>query len=342
MTRFMRIRTIYAVLAALALCACAKTPVAGPNDSSKLYFDSWIHVNYPNAVPVPPGYYVLSEKSGTGTLAGTSGQNPYVRANYVIKSLDGTVSSTSLEDLAKQVGTFKESDYYGPIVWIRGENYLSAGLDAALEPMRVGGTRTVVVPGWLNTTSRYDTEDDYLAKVTGSNFIFDLELVETITDIKKWETDSVGRYVSRAFPGKGVADSLKYGFYYFRTGNPSSEKEFPNDTTIYINYVARLLNGKVFDTNVKDTAKFYGLYSASRTYTPSSITWFSSDGTYADIKMGESSVIDGFSFALSKMHPHEKGAAVFYSGVGYGTSGSGSTIPAFAPLRFDIEIVDKP
>ena len=42
------------------------------------------------------------------------------------------------------------------------------------------------------------------------------------------------------------------------------------------------------------------------------------------------------------MHPHEKGTAVFYSGVGYGSSGSGSTIPAYAPLRFDIEIVDKP
>ena len=103
-----------------------------------------------------------------------------------------------------------------------------------------------------------------------------------------------------------------------------------------------MLDGHVFDTNVKDSAKFYGIYSASRTYAPSSVTWFGSDGKYSDIKLGGSSVIDGFAYALSKMHPHEKGTAVFYSGIGYGSSGSGSTIPAYAPLRFDIEIVDKP
>ena len=177
---------------------------------------------------------------------------------------------------------------------------------------------------------------------SGTNGILELELVEVIPDIVKWETDSLGRYIPAAFPGKTVADSLKYGFYYFRTGAPSSEDEFPTDTTIYINYVGRLLNGLVFDTNVKDTAKFYGLYSASRTYEPSTVTWFAADGTYSDIKLGESTVIDGFSYALSKMHPHEKGAAVFYSGLGYSSKGSGSSIPAYAPLRFDIEIVDKP
>jgi FKBP-type peptidyl-prolyl cis-trans isomerase len=338
----MKKKAIYAALAALALCGCAKAPTVGSNDSTKLYFDSWIHVYHPDATPLSLGSYVLSEKAGTGAAAGTAEQNAYVRMDYVIRSLDGTISSTSREDVAQQVGTYEETDYYGPVIWARGENYLSAGLDDAITPMRVGGTRTVAVPGWLNTTARYDTLEEYMAKVTGTSSVFDLELVEVIPDVKKWETDSVGRYVSRNFPGKSVADSLKYGFYYFRTGNPSSEKEFKNDTTIYINYVARLLNGNVFDTNVKDTAKFYGLYSASRTYAPSKITWFSSDGTYADIKMGESSVIDGFSYALSKMHPHEKGAAVFYSGIGYGSSGSGSSIPAYASLRFDIEIVDKP
>ena len=342
MTRFMKHKTLYAALAALALCGCAKAPVAGPNDSTKLYFDSWIHVYHPDAVPSSLGSYILSENPGTGALAGSAAQNPYVRMNYVIRSLDGIISSTTLEDVAKQTGDYDATTYYGPVIWARGENYLSAGLDDAIEPMRVGGTRTVAVPGWLNTSSRYDKLEDYMAKVTGTSSIFDLELVEVIPDVKKWETDSIGRYVSRNFPGKSVADSLKYGFYYFRTGNPSSESEFKNDTTIYINYVARLLNGQVFDTNVKDSAKFYGIYSASRTYEPSSITWFGSEGTYADIQMGGSSVIDGFSYALSKMHPHEKGTAVFYSGVGYGTSGSNSAIPAYAPLRFDIEIVDKP
>ena len=304
----------YAAILALALCACAKEPKTGLNDGNKLFFESWIHVYHPDAVPSTMGSYVIAETPGGGTAAGTADANPFVRVQHVIRDLDGTLQSTSRREVAQREGSFAEGNYYGPVVWPRGEGHMSAGLDDAIAPMRTGGSRTLAVPGWLNTTP----------------------------DIKKWETDSLARYVVRTFPGKSAGDTLKYGFYYLRTEAPSSEKDFPADTTIYINYVGRMLDGHVFDTNVKDSAKFYGIYSASRTYAPSSVTWFGSDGKYSDIKLGGSSVIDGFAYALSKMHPHEKGTAVFYSGIGYGSSGSGSTIPAYAPLRFDIEIVDKP
>ena len=332
----------YAAILALALCACAKEPKTGLNDGNKLFFESWIHVYYPDAVPSTMGSYVIAETPGSGTAAGTADANPFVRVHHVIRDLDGALQSTSRREVAQREGSFSEENYYGPVVWPRGEGHMSAGLDDAIAPMRTGGSRTLAVPGWLNTTSRYATQEEYLAQVTGTDSVFELELVEVIPDIKKWETDSLARYVVRTFPGKSAGDTLKYGFYYLRTEAPSSEKDFPADTTIYINYVGRMLDGHVFDTNVKDSAKFYGIYSASRTYAPSSVTWFGSDGKYSDIKLGGSSVIDGFAYALSKMHPHEKGTAVFYSGIGYGSSGSGSTIPAYAPLRFDIEIVDKP
>ena len=332
----------YAALIALVLCACAKAPTPGLNDSAKLYFDAWIHVNHPDAVASGLGAYVLSETTGSGTEAGTAKANPYVRVHYIVSDLDGTVLSTSLKEVAQRIGEYDEEDYYGPEIWQRGEGQLAAGLDDALESMRTGGIRTVAIPGWLNTTSRYAAKEDYLAKVNGTSAVYEVGLLEVIPDIKKWETDSVGRYVTATFPGKSAGDSLKYGFYYVRGAAPSSEEDFPIDTTIYINYVGRLLDGHVFDTNVKDSAKFYGLYSASRTYAPTAVTWYNADGTYTDIKMGGSTVIDGFAYALSKMHPHEKGTAVFYSGVGYGSNGSGTSIPGYSPLRFDIEIVDKP
>jgi FKBP-type peptidyl-prolyl cis-trans isomerase len=40
------------------------------------------------------------------------------------------------------------------------------------------------------------------------------------------------------------------------------------------------------------------------------------------------------------MKAHEKGICAFYSELGYGYSGSGSAIPRFAPIVFEIEIVD--
>ena len=42
------------------------------------------------------------------------------------------------------------------------------------------------------------------------------------------------------------------------------------------------------------------------------------------------------------MKSHEKGVGIFYSVLGYGSSGSGNAIPGFSPLMFEIEVVDKP
>ncbi|MBQ9661217.1 MAG: FKBP-type peptidyl-prolyl cis-trans isomerase [Bacteroidales bacterium] len=333
-------RYICIALAALAACACAKAPKEGPNDDAKLYLESWIQVHHPDAEQTPLGVYILEDEPGTGALVGSKDVSPYLRVEYIATSLTGTVISSTYESLAKQLGNYDYGDYYGPATWDRE---LAAGLNEAVSSMSVGGSRTFVLPGWLQSSDSYSTAEQYLANVTGkSPVIYRLKVNEVITDINKWETDSIGRYVSRHFPGKGVADSLSYGYYYFRTKTPSSESAFPNDTTIYINYVGRLLNGTVFDTNVKDSAKFYGIYSAARTYGPSAITFSVGDNNATTVKMGSSTLITGFSKILTGMHPHENGTGIFYSKHGYGTTGSSTAIPGYSPLRFDIEIVDKP
>ena len=342
---------IFLAVAALAVCGCAKSPTTGLNDAAKRYFDAWIHVNYPDATPTALGSYIIDKKEGTGAQAGDAETTPYVLVDYVIRDLDGTVERYSGEELAKQLGDYTAKGYYGPEVWQREDNALPAGLDEVVSSMRAGGKVSFVVPGWLQTNNRYDTAEGYLKNVSGSSSHaqYEVTLHELIPDIDKWEADSIGRYLPKHFPGKTVRDSLAYGFYYFRTGAPSSEIEFPTDTTVYINYIGRRLDGVVFDTNIQDTAKFYGIYNASRVYGPSSIEWFSSDTDddgkqedYSYIKMEGSSLINGFCFALSKMHPHEKGTAIFTSSRGYESSGSGEEIPGFSPLRFDIEIVNKP
>ena len=44
---------------------------------------------------------------------------------------------------------------------------------------------------------------------------------------------------------------------------------------------------------------------------------------------------------LSNMKKNEKGIVAFYSVYGYGTNGKGS-IPKYAPISFEIELVPKP
>ena len=340
----MKKNILYFALAALLFCSCARIAQTGLNDANKRYIDAWVQVNHPGAPQTALGSYILEDVPGSGALAGTAAQNGYVRLEYTYRNFSGSIIDACSEQLAKQLGTYDPSHYYGPVIWSRGSGLLAPGFDDALADMRAGGTRTVLIPGWLlSTVNTYKTEKEYRDKVSGTSGIYELKLYDVIPDIKKWETDSVGRYVAANFPGKTVRDSLKYGFYYVRTGEPSSNIEFPADTTIYMDYVLRLLNGNVIDTNVRDTATFYGIYSSRRTYEPTMIAWHGADGSYKDIKFGtSSSAIDGFLFALSNMHPHEKGTAVFYSGLGYGYRGSGDLIPSYSPLRFELEIVDKP
>ena len=135
------------------------------------------------------------------------------------------------------------------------------------------------------------------------------------------------------------------GFYYVSLDPGNQSGKFPSDTTIYINYIGRRLDGTVFDTSVADTAKVWKL--SSGTYSPRQINWFDEDNEedYSSITMGESGnasdVIKGFSYALSKMHPFEKGICFFYSAYGYSYSGSGSAIPSYCPLSFEIEMTTK-
>jgi FKBP-type peptidyl-prolyl cis-trans isomerase len=56
----------------------------------------------------------------------------------------------------------------------------------------------------------------------------------------------------------------------------------------------------------------------------------------------KSTIIEGFALTLWQMRAMEKGVGVFYSNLGYNYSGSGSSIPGYAPLIFEIELVEKP
>ena len=343
----------YLALAALILSGCAKTATTGTNDASKRYFDAWIHVNYPDLSPTPLGAYVIEEKEGTGAALQDAETDAYVRLNYTVRSLDGTVSATTYPYLAKQIGDWSETTWCGPVIWSRSEGSLYAGVAEMLSSMKEGGVKKSVIPGWLLTSSVYSTAQEYLDNVSGDTpGIYEIELLEAIQDTDKWEIDSLGRYFAANYPSVSLADSLKYGFYYIRrkapmpigtTGEVDEDGAgFPRDTTIYINYTGRLLDGRVFDTTIADTAKMYGLYSSSNTYEPVEVQYVNDDYSEITMTSNETSVIDGFAYMLWRMSAYEQGTGIFYSKLGYSSSGSGSTIPAYSPLRFDIEIVDEP
>ena len=96
------------LLAAEILCAaaCSKAPVSGLNDASKLYFDAWAQVNIPGAEQTELGSYIIERTDGDGIEIGDSA---YIRCNYTIRNLNGTVQKTTSATVAQQIGSYNET-----------------------------------------------------------------------------------------------------------------------------------------------------------------------------------------------------------------------------------------
>lgn len=336
--------------AALAFAGCAKHETSGPNDANRRYFDAWMEVNHPGVQPTGLGIYVIEDTPGTGKAVEEGG---YVYLDYTAASLTGNISVYTEAETAKQLGEYDETSYYGPKFMSTTEGSLPAGVAEALEGMKVGGHRKVIIPSWLMNYAVYGSEQEYLDPddedynaASYSNTIYDLYVRDYTEDMEGWQIEKIGAYIDAnkdMFGSMTVADSIPEhkGMYYRQLQAPVDTATFAKDTVVYINYTGKLLNGLVFDTSIEKVAKDNGIYSASKSYEPVQINWAEE---YADITMtsSKSSVVSGFALTLWQMKAMEKGIGVFTSGYGYGASGSGSSIPAFSPLIFEIELVAKP
>ncbi len=315
--------------------SCAKEREISSNADNVRFFEAWMKVNHPDVKEEKSGIFILEDEVGTGALVDDT---KYIFITHTSTDLEGNITSTSDIDVAKQIGSYNKSYYYGPQV-LRVEDKCNLyGLEMMAEDMRIGGKRKAVLPMWLLTYDRYDTLDEYKdVKTESANTIYTMEIKGMTDDIEKWELDSLSKYAKENFE---ITDTISKGFYYKELKECSDTTSFPEDTTIYINYIGRLTNGQVFDTTIEDTAKVHNIWVSGKTYQPQPVKW----GEEAnDITLGEdgSSVIPGFYKTLWEMRAHEKGVGVFYSALGYGASSTNPTIPAYSSLIFEIEIVDK-
>ena len=337
-------KTAAFVVLALAAAGCAKAVTEGPNEANKRYFDAWMELNHPDVKPTGIGIYILEEEAGNGAEVK---KDNYVYVDYTITDLQGNITSYTRKETAEQLGEYSKADYYGPKVLTTFENTIQAGLADALIGMKVGGRKKIIIPSWLMTYKSYDTPEEYLENSSsGTSAVYDITVTDVTTDISKYEIGEISHYIAEnidIFGRLTPADSVKghYGCYYKQLTAPVDTTSFPSDTSIYINYTGKLLNGQVFDTTIEKVAKDNNIYSASRAYEPTKINW---GEKYSDLTMGTSNspMISGFAITLWQMRAFEKGIGVFYSPLGYSYNGSGSTIPGYAPLIFEIEIVEEP
>lgn len=348
----LNIRTLTIILCACALASCAKVNTESSNAAAQRAFEAWIRVHYPDAVKSDKGLYILEDKAGSGAEVKDTN---YVYYNYEIRELyDSTITEHNDSLTAIMLNTYSPTAVYVPRIELnitqsmKPAMYETVNGSGKLPKMKVGGKRSVIVPGWISASDAvYASEEEYMSKVSsGTHYIYTVEIVDQTKDIIQRECEEIEDYI-RVHNMTGADTTFHKGLYFWR--NAAREKErgvtvnmykgIPKDSTVYINYIGRLLSGRVFDTNIKDTALKYGVGTRDKSYTPQAVT-FATDST--QLKMGSSSVISGFSMTIFNMHPFESATGIFTHNFGYGANGSGEKIPGYAPLIFEIDIVSKP
>ena len=216
-----------------------------------------------------------------------------------------------------------------------------AGIEEVLNQMGVGGHCKVIIPGWLLTGSRYDSREGYIDAMTElkSAKIYEFTVRELVEDTALWQMERLKEKMGDDWER---ADSLAEGVYYVQD-QPSDKPDttFASGNSVYINYICRRIDGTGVDTNIADSAKVFGCYSSSSTYEPVLINW-ADTATEITMTSNKSNVISGFAMGIFNMRPHEKGRVYMTSDYAYGSSGSGSHIPGFCPIYFELEFVDEP
>ncbi|UOQ66870.1 FKBP-type peptidyl-prolyl cis-trans isomerase [Hymenobacter volaticus] len=107
------------------------------------------------------------------------------------------------------------------------------------------------------------------------------------------------------------------GVYYMVT-SPGSGPKPKTGQTVSVKYKGMLLDGKVFDSSEKAP----------------------NNGKPIDFAIGVGQVIPGWDRAIPLLSKGSKATILIPSPLAYGQRGAGTDIPADAPLRFDVELVD--
>lgn len=345
MNKFITITVLAAATALIAGCAQEKTISTG--EQAQEYLGLLMSKEYPDIQPDQWGIYILEDVPGTGSE--WTSDMPYSNLRSTIRSIDGTILSTTEASVTQQLDqdSYKPYNYYGPRYQYTPEGTGYAGLEYLLGGMKIGGRRKAVIPAWLITTSRYGSKKEYIDACTiSTHLIYDIILDGQCADVQQNEIDILRDYVTAKYGADQLSctyksDQKERTFYFISdTTAFNAEDKRADDASLTLKYTGRRLDGQAFDTNDLAMAMKEGLYVKEKTYENATIQ-FSSD--YSSISMdGSSSLVDGFKGGLYKMHwVGQKATVLFVSDLGYSSSGSGDRIPPYASLIFELELVGE-
>ena len=333
-------------LLCLLSASCAKVSEVTSNEQQEVvlnaFLDRYNHENGTNVVPEESGLCILDKEMGKGQLIH---KDSYVYLTFNTLALDGSYLSVMDPELAKKLGSYDSRKYYGPVLWTLSDNSRSAGVMEMLCQINQGGYIDAVIPPWLSGRNNdASTENQDLKQ----NERYQMKISYVFSDLRKFEDDTLKAYAHRYYGG---IDTTSRGFY-FKSTKELSNDTIPDKTEVRFAYVAKLLDGYVFDTNIADSAKKYGIYDPAKIYGKTTVTYMKTAKEMANM---ESDIPDdhvkgmkyvlGLAKALKKMYYGEEAVAFFISDLGFGANGDFENnigVPDNQPICYHIYLDEEP
>ncbi len=310
----------------LPLFSCVREMSESSEEIEKKILQAYITTVHKDSVtPYSSGIYILNEKVGNGRGFNDTSV-AFVR--YSTLDLKHNYLSTTYEEIAKQLGAYATGTYYGPTLLELGNYSLIKGVEEGLKSMKEGGKAKIIVPSWASVFD-FPNSDKYHSTTT----IYDIEVLKIIDNYTKYEEDTLKSFSKRFFGG---IDTLSEGFY-FKHLSVGSGDSVKIDEVVSVNYIGRLLDGFVFDTNIEDTARKYRIFSSDKQYVPLSVEMTQAGDS--DATPGSGSVVEGFAKAIMEMRYGGKAATFFNSNLGYGEQSQ--SFGKRQQLYFYIEVLSK-
>ena len=266
-------------------------------------------------------YRVLTENEDGAAPAPSNVAKLY----YRVEQLDGTLIAEL--DSASERGPVAYTFLYSSSNPNQFHVTLPLALDGMVDLMREGEEYEFFLPSALAYL------DYSLPSVLPANAIVRvrvlLDEVLTVAEQRRAEDHIIKDYL--AAESLTEADSLASGVYYIETEAGDTSVQVTPTSTVGVRYTGMLLDGTVFDTNTGTNGKLY------------------------EFSVTVQRPIEGFLAGVQQMSLGEKGTILIPSHAAYGQGvfaipqiivkdwlepgSTFSTIPPYAILRFDIEVV---
>ena len=149
----------------------------------------------------------FDQRQGSGPAVGDS---CYVWTHYTTRTLDQTIVSTNVEQLARQLSTYSNTTYYGSRIWQVDHGYLPDGLEEVVKTMRSGSSATVALP--VAAQSHDNSLYTAFSSTSGSvNQVIEIVIDTLVTDIYDWQDRSMKRWFSERY---AVSDTTMENLYF--------------------------------------------------------------------------------------------------------------------------------